>query len=70
MRVSVPLTVEFRRVTKDASGRAGKGHLTVNFVSLCEGDGRWLKNHATERITAEQFMRDPCSTCHSRLNGK
>ena len=65
----VPVTVEFRRVVKDSRGRPGKGHLTLNFKSLCEGDGRWLKNYETERITVEQFVDNSCDTCYRRLNG-
>ena len=69
MDVPVPVRVKFCRVVEDAQGRPGKGHLTVNKVSLCEGDGRWLKAHATEDITVQEFLRNPCSRCLERLDG-
>jgi hypothetical protein len=70
MDVKVPVFVKFRRVVKGAQGQPpGKGHLTVNGFSLCEGDGRWLQTYTTEDITVEEFLRNSCSRCLKKLDG-
>jgi hypothetical protein len=69
MLAPVKIEVQFRRVIADAQNRPGRGHLTINRASLCEGDGRWLQTRPTERITYQAFTENPCSRCASRING-
>jgi len=73
--LEVHLRVEFRRVTRAASGRPGKTHLLVNDVPMCDvadytGWQEARENGGTERVDAREFLgSNACTRCWSEVGG-
>jgi hypothetical protein len=63
MQVPAEVTVRFQRVRKDANGKPGKVHHTVNGQPLCQ---LWtveqFQGHSSgvETVGIDEFIAEPC----------
>ena len=63
MKLGIKVDVRFERVNRDANGKPGKVHLTVNGAPLCEMWSREaFQQHKSgvSRVTVEEFVKTPC----------